>query len=445
MNKKYLIKNARIVNEGRISEGDVLIHGQRIEKTGSSISDPNAEIIDANGNWLIPGVIDDQVHFREPGLTHKANIATESRAAVAGGVTSFMEMPNTVPQAVTQELLEEKYQIGKRTSLANFSFYMGATNTNIDEVLRTDPKNVCGVKIFMGSSTGDMLVDNETTLENIFSKCPMRIALHCEDENTIRANTAKAIEEYGEDIPFSQHPLIRSREACYLSSSKAVSLAKKHGTRIHVLHISTAEEPSLFEIGGDLRKKQITSEVCVHHLTFCDEDYETLGSLIKCNPAIKTAADREALWNALSEGRFDVIATDHAPHTFEEKSNKYLKAPSGLPLVQHSLNLMLEAVENRKITMEEMVFRMCHAPADLFHVQDRGFIREGYFADLVLVDPNLNFTVTKNNLLYKCGWSPLEGHTFNQSITHTFVSGHLAWSNGKINEGVNGMRLSFEP
>lgn len=443
MKNHYIITNARVVNEGQIIETDVQIRDGLIVRIASSITDGNAEVIDAGGQWLIPGAIDDQVHFREPGLTHKANIYTESRAAVAGGVTSFMEMPNTVPQATTQEKLEDKYHIASQTALANYSFFMGTTNGNLDEIVKTDPKNVCGVKIFMGSSTGDMLVDDEKTLNHVFANCPTLIALHCEDEATILHNTEAAIGKYGEDIPFSEHPFIRSRQACYRSSSKAVELAKKHGTRIHILHISTAEELALFTTDQDLSNKKITSEVCVHHLTFSEEDYPSLGSGIKCNPAIKSAADRDALWAALREGRLDVIATDHAPHTWEEKQHSYLKAPSGLPLVQHSVLLMLEAVKDGKIELTEMVKRMSHKPAELFNIDRRGYIREGYWADMVLIDPNKSHTVQKDNLLYKCGWSPLEGRSFSHSITHTFVSGHLAWHKGNIVEGNMGQRLSF--
>ena len=442
MNKTIRIVNALIINEGREIEGEVRLSNGRIDQVGTTVNDAD-ETIDAGGKILMPGVIDDQVHFREPGLTHKATIATESRAAVAGGTTSFMEMPNTVPQAVTQELLADKYVIGQHSSLANYSFFMGATNNNLDEILKTDPKSVCGVKIFMGSSTGDMLVDNDQTLNNVFANCPMLIALHCEDEQTIRDNMERAIQQYGEDIPMSQHPVIRSREACYLSSSKAVELAKKHGTRIHVLHISTAEELALFEANRDPSNKRITSEVCVHHLSFDASQYDALGSKIKCNPAIKSKTDQDALWQGLREGRLDVIATDHAPHTWEEKSNKYAKAPSGLPLVQHSLQMILDASRSGKIDRTDVVDRMCHKPAELFAVDQRGFIREGYWADLVLVDPTTPYRVSKSNLLYKCGWSPIEGHEFGHTITHTFVNGHLAFHNGRLDDSVLGKRLTF--
>lgn len=442
--KKKLLKNCLLINEGSRKECDVLIEGGRIARIDASISDDNAEILNLHGKWLMPGVIDDQVHFREPGLTHKAKIFTESRAAVAGGTTSFMEMPNTKPPALSQDVLENKYHVGSETSLANYSFFMGTSNDNIEEVLKTDGSKVCGVKIFMGSSTGNMLVDDERTLNEVFSKCPLLIALHCEDEATIKANTQKAIEQFGMDIPMLQHPIIRSREACYLSSSTAASMARKHGTRIHILHLTSAEELELFDNNIPLRDKKITSEVCVHHLTFSSEDYKTLGSRIKCNPAIKDPSDRDALWSALLDDRLDVVATDHAPHTAEEKDNPYLKAPSGLPLVQHSLQAMLEHAADGKITVERMVEKMCHAPAELFRILDRGYVREGYWADLVVVDPNRPQTVSSDNILYKCGWSPFEGRTFSHSIAHTFVSGHHAFGNGKFNEAQMGQRLLFD-
>ena len=441
--KSYLIKNARIVNEGKIVEGDVLVRGERIEKTGENISDANAEVIDADGHYLLPGAIDDQVHFREPGLTHKADIYTEARAAIAGGVTSFMEMPNTVPPTLTQELLEYKYQIAGQKSLANYSFFMGASNDNTDEVLRTDAKNVCGVKIFMGSSTGNMLVDNERTLENIFSSSPMLIATHCEDEATIRNNMELFRKKFGENIPIKFHPEIRSTEACYKSSSLAVSLAKKYNTRLHILHISTAKELELFQNDIPLKDKKITAEACVHHLWFEDSDYERLGTLIKWNPAIKTAADKKAILQGVLENKIDVIATDHAPHTLEEKKQGYFKAPSGGPLVQHSVVAMMELYRQGKISLERIVEKMSHAVSECFKIQDRGYIREGYFADLVLVNPNSPWTVSKENMLYKCGWSPFEGQQFNSAITHTFVSGHLAYSQEKLNETVKGKRLTF--
>jgi len=441
--KSYIIRNANIINEHKQQCTDVLIKDGFIEKIGTGIDAGSAEEINAEGLWLLPGVIDDQVHFREPGLTYKANIYTEAKAAVAGGVTSFMEMPNTNPQAVTQELLEDKYQIAQRTSLANHSFFMGTTNHNYEEILKTDPKTVCGIKIFMGSSTGDMLVDDDHILSKIFANAPTIIALHCEDEQTIKTRTAEYVERYGEDIPFSAHPEIRNVEACYLSSSKAAQLANKYGTRIHILHISTAKELELFTPGDDFKTKNVTSEVCVHHLSFNSTQYDSMGSKIKCNPAIKTPEDQEALWEALRNGKFDVIATDHAPHTWEEKSNKYLKAPSGLPLVQHSLLLMLQHSKEGRIGIEEVVNRMCHKPAELFEIDRRGFVREGYYADLVLVNPNDKVTVDKSNLLYKCGWSPLEGKTFNHSIEKTFVSGHLAFDKGNFDESKQGMRMLF--
>ncbi len=443
MQESYIIKNARIFNEGIETENDVLIKDGHIDRIDKNIRQSGANVIDASGLYLLPGVIDDQVHFREPGLTHKANIYTESRAAVAGGITSFMEMPNTIPQAVTQEKLEEKYSIAASSSAANYSFFMGTTNDNLDEIIKTDPRKVCGVKIFMGSSTGDMLVDDDHTLSKVFANCPVIISLHCEDEQTILNNIERAKHKYGNNIPIWEHPNIRSREACYMSSSKAIELAKRHNTRIHILHISTAEELALFGDEQDFTKKRITSEVCVHHLTFTEDDYETLGTKIKCNPAIKKTSDREALWTALREGKLDVIATDHAPHTFEEKQNDYLKAPSGLPLVQHSLLLMMERVSQGDLSMKDLVNRMCHRPADLFQIDRRGYIREGYWADLVLVDPNRKETVEKKNLLYKCGWSPLEGKTFNHQIAKTFVSGNLIWSDGSINDGTWGQRLTF--
>jgi len=442
---KKLITNALLINEGARKEVDVLINNGRIEKIGNQLSDPTADVLDLEGNILIPGAIDDQVHFREPGLTHKANIYTEAKAAVAGGVTSYMEMPNTKPTATTQERLEEKYQIAAGCSLANYSFFMGATNDNLEEILKTNRENVCGVKIFMGSSTGNMLVDNTETLEGVFSKCPMLIALHCEDEDTIKRNTQLAIEKYGEDIPFTEHPEIRSREACYLSSSRAIDLAKKHGTRIHVLHISTAEELDLFDNSIPLIEKKITSEVCVHHLSFTSEDYLSLGSKVKCNPAIKYLHDREALWEALNDNRLDVVATDHAPHTEDEKAHKYLTAPSGLPLVQHSLHLMMMHVRDGRITMERMIEKMCHAPADLFSIRDRGYVREGYWADLVVVNPDKTTLVNRDNILYKCGWSPLEGTNFQQIIEHTFVSGHHVYNDGVFDESKFGERLLFDP
>ena len=442
---KILIKNAKIVNENQIIESDLLIENDLISRIGKNISDENVDnVIDASGKYLLPGIIDDQVHFREPGLTHKGDIESESRAAIAGGVTSFIEQPNTVPNAVTQELLEEKYQIAAEKSYANYSFSMGGTNDNLEEVLNTNPRNVAAIKLFLGSSTGNMLVDNPDTLEEIFSKVKMPICVHCEDEATIRKNTEIYKEQYGEDIPMKFHHLIRSEEACYLSSSKAVELAKKTGARLHIYHLSTAKETDLFRNDMPLKDKKITAEVCVHHLTFTDADYETKGTLIKWNPAVKTHKDKDGLWEALLDDRIDVIATDHAPHTWEEKQNVYTKSPSGGPLVQHSLQLMLENFHNGKISLEKLVEKMCHNPAILFQVEKRGFIREGYKADLVLVDLNETYTVAKENLLYKCGWSPLEGTTFHSKITHTFVNGKLAFENGKVAEQKHGERLLFD-
>ena len=442
---KTLIKNAQIVNENQIFKGDLLIENDLILKIGNDISEENAHrVIDADGKYLLPGVIDDQVHFREPGLTHKGDIESESRAAIAGGVTSFIEQPNTVPNAVTQELLEEKYKIAAEKSLANYSFMMGGTNDNLEEILKTNPRNVAGIKLFLGSSTGNMLVDNPETLENIFSKTKMLIAVHCEDEATIRANTEKYRKEFGDDIPMKFHHLIRSEEACYISSSKAVELAEKTGARLHVFHVSTAKETELFRNDIPLKDKKITAEVCVHHLTFTDVDYETKGTLIKWNPAVKTQKDKDGLWKALLDDRIDVIATDHAPHTWEEKQNVYTKAPSGGPLVQHTLVLMIENFKNGKITLEKIVEKMCHNPAILFQIEKRGFIREGYKADVVLVDLNDNSTVTKEDILYKCGWSPFEGSVFHSKITHTFVNGNLVYENGKVADEKFGERLLFE-
>lgn len=441
---KTLIKNANIVNEGKVFQGDVLITGERIAKIGSDVSaDAIDSVIDAAGKYLLPGVIDDQVHFREPGLTHKGNIHSESRAAVAGGITSYMEMPNTNPPAFTHELLEEKYTIASRSSLANYSFYIGASNDNVDEVLRTDLEKVCGLKIFMGSSTGNLLVDNPSTLEAFFSKFPGLIATHCEDEKTVRRNTELAKQQYGDNIPVELHPVIRSEEACFLSSSMAIGLARKWGTRLHVLHISTARETRLFDNTLPLEKKKITAEACIHHLWFAREDYQKLGTKIKWNPAVKNAADREEILRAVRDNRIDVIATDHAPHTLQEKSNLYTSAPSGGPLVQHSLQAMLELRHEGKITIGEVVTKMSHNPAILFRIRERGFIREGYYADLVLVDPNMPQTVSTANILAHCGWSPFDGFTFSSSITHTFVSGHLAWNEGAFDESRRGMRLQF--
>lgn len=441
-----LIKNARIVNEGKIFEGDVLIEGEFIKEIAESIShkSSNCKVIDAEGNYLIPGAIDDQVHFREPGLTHKGTIESESRAAVAGGITSFIEQPNTVPNAVTQELLEDKYQIAAQTSYANYSFMMGGTNDNLEEVLKTNPKNVAGIKLFLGSSTGNMLVDNPETLEKIFSNTKMLIAVHCEDEATIKANLEKYKSEYGEDIPTTVHHLIRSEEACYLSSSKAIELAKKTGARLHVFHLSTAKEMDLFTNKIPLEEKQITAEVCIHHLWFSEEDYATKGNFIKWNPAVKTATDREALWKALLDDRIDVIATDHAPHTLEEKSQKYSNAPSGGPLVQHAVVALFEAHHQGKISVEKIVEKMAHNPAKIFKIENRGFIKEGFYADLAIVNPAMPWSVSKDNILYKCGWSPFEGTNFKSRITHTFVNGQLVYENSKVKEIRAGKRLLFD-
>lgn len=445
MTSTTLIRNAKIVNEGVIFEGDVLIEGNVIVEIASQISAKSSatKIIDAEGNYLLPGVIDDQVHFREPGLTHKGTIFSESRAAVAGGITSFIEQPNTVPNAVTQDLLEDKYKIAAEKSFTNYSFMMGGTNDNLDELLKTNPKNVAGIKLFLGSSTGNMLVDNEAVLEKIFSSTPMLIAVHCEDETTIKQNLEKYSAQYGEDIPTSAHPLIRSEEACYISSSKAVALAQKTGARLHVFHVSTAKELELFTNKIPLEQKKITAEVCIHHLWFTDQDYAAKGNLIKWNPAVKTEKDRDALWAALLDDRIDVIATDHAPHTLEEKNQKYGKAPSGGPLVQHALVAMLEAHHKGKITIEKIVEKMAHNPARLFKIENRGFIKVGYHADLVIVNTGLPWTVKKDNILYQCGWSPFEGTTFKSRVTHTFVNGQLVYSNSKVKEIHAGQRLTF--
>lgn len=443
--KRILIKNAQIVSEGKIANSDVLIEGNYIIEIESSIENKtnDAQIIDAKDKYLLPGIIDDQVHFREPGLTHKANIATESKAAVAGGITSFIEMPNTVPQATTQQLLQDKFDIASKTSFANYSFMFGGTNDNLEELLKTDPQKVAAIKLFLGSSTGNMLVDNEETLEKIFSSTKMLIAVHCEDEHTIRENLAKAIAKYGDDIPIEIHPKIRSEEACYISSSNAIELAKKTGARLHVFHLSTARETALFSNDIPLEEKQITAEVCIHHLWFDDTDYKEKGTFIKWNPAVKTKQDREGLWKALLDDRIDVIATDHAPHTLEEKRQVYTKAPSGGPLVQHGLLAMLEAVHNKKISLDKVVEKMCHNPARLFQIEKRGFIKKGFYADLVLVDLNTSQQVTKDNILYKCGWSPFEGITFNSEITHTFVNGNLVYNKGVFNTETKGMQLTF--
>jgi dihydroorotase len=443
---QILIKNAKIVNEGNIFEGDVLIEDQFIVEIAETISPKSAttKIIDAEGNYLLPGAIDDQVHFREPGLTHKGDIASESRAAVAGGITSYIEQPNTIPNAVTQEILEEKYQIAANKSFANYSFMMGMTNDNLEEVLKTNPKNVAGIKIFLGSSTGNMLVDNVEVLEKLFSSTSMLIAVHCEDEQTIKDNLERYQSEYGDAIPVTLHHLIRSEEACYLSSSKIIALAKKTGARLHVFHLSTAKEMSLFTNKIPLEKKKITAEVCIHHLWFTNDDYKTKGNLIKWNPAVKTEKDRKALWEALIDGRIDIIATDHAPHTLEEKNQSYLKAPSGGPLVQHALVAMFEAYLQGKISIEKIVEKMAHNPAKIFKIEKRGFIKEGYYADLVIVNTGLPWSVKKENILAKCGWSPFEGFTFKSRITHTFVNGQLVYNNFKVKEIPYGQRLLFD-
>lgn len=439
-----LIKNTTIVNRGKIEFGDILIKKGRIEKIAPTIEVRSAiQEIDGSSYHALPGIIDDQVHFREPGLTHKATIASEARAAVAGGVTSFMEMPNTKPPALTQDLLEAKYQIAAATSLGNYSFFMGASNDNLEEVLRTNPKNVCGIKVFMGSSTGNMLVDNPDTLENIFAQTPMLIATHCEDEQTIRQNEERFKAKYGTNIPIHLHPDIRSAEGCYLSSSMAVALAKKHDTRLHILHISTKDELDLFSNHLPLAQKRITSEVCVHHLYFNQQDYEKLGTQIKCNPAIKDATHQTALLLALLDDRLDIIATDHAPHTWEEKQNSYFQAPSGVPLVQHALNVMLTFYHEGRISLEKIVEKMCHAPAICFRVADRGFLDEGYWADIALVDMNETWVVTKNNIYYQCGWSPLEGKRWTGNVKFTFVNGHLAYHNGQFDISTKGQRLVF--
>jgi len=443
--KTTLIKNAKVVNEGKTAVLDVLIEGEIISKIKKDIKNYPADtlLIDAEGKYLLPGIIDDQVHFREPGLTHKATIASESRAAVAGGITSFIEMPNTIPQATTQAILEEKFKVASKSAYANYSFMIGGTNDNLDEILKTNPKKVAGIKLFLGSSTGNMLVDDEEVLKKIFSSTKMLIAVHCEDEATIKNNLDKQKSKYGDDIPIELHPIIRSEEACYLSSSKAVALAKETGARLHVFHLSTAKETNLFTNKIPLKEKMITAEVCVHHLWFNDKNYANKGSFIKWNPAIKTEKDRLGLWEALLDDRLDVIATDHAPHTFEEKKRVYTKAPSGGPLVQHALLAMTEMVRNDKITIEKMVEKMCHNPAILFRIEKRGFIKEGFYADLVLVDTNADQTVDKENILYKCGWSPFEGTKFHSTVFKTFVNGNLIYNQGVFNDDIKGKRLKF--
>ncbi len=444
--KAYLIKDTCIINEGQRIFGDVLIKNGRIEKIGSAIQ-PEGNFVEIIGKdkILVPGAIDDQVHFREPGLTHKANIYTEAKAAVAGGVTSFMEMPNTNPPAFTHELLEEKYEIAKRTSLGNYSFYMGTSNSNLDEVLKTNKRknDICGIKIFMGSSTGNLLVDNSLTLDKIFAGSELLIATHCEEESIIKANLQQ-LKQVKPVLEPSDHPIIRNEEACFESSFKAIQFAKKHNSRLHILHISTAKELQLFTNMIPLEEKRITAEVCVHHLHFTSDDYARLGNQIKCNPAIKAPENRKALWEALLDDRLDLIATDHAPHTWQEKQEDYEHAHAGLPLVQHSLSLMLHYVNEGKISLEKAVEKMSHAVARCFQIKDRGFIREGYYADLVLVNMNQTNTVSKENILYKCGWSPLEGFHFPASITHTFVNGHLVYGNGVFDESQMGQRMQFQ-
>lgn len=444
--KNYLIQNAQIINEGHQFVGHVLIRNHRIDQisTAPIVNLPkNTSIIQAKGKWLIPGIIDDQVHFREPGLTHKADLYTESRAAVAGGITSFMEMPNTLPQTTSLEELKNKFKLAAEKSLANYSFYMGATNDNIHELKKANPKTTCGIKVFMGSSTGNMLVDNRSSLDEIFQITDLPIVVHCEDEATIRNNLARFTEEYGEDIPVEFHPVIRSHQACLISSSIAVELARKHQTRLHILHVSTADELIHFTNNLHHLEKRITAEVCIHHLWFDDQDYSRKGNLIKWNPAVKTAHDRLALIQAVKDGRIDVIATDHAPHTLEEKDQPYSKAPSGGPMVQHALLTMLELVHQDVFQVEEIVQKMCHNPADIFQIKDRGYVREGYYADMVLVDPNDPWTVSKSNLYYKCGWSPMEGISLTSRVTHTFVNGHLAFDNGIFDDSVLGRKLDF--
>ena len=445
----YRILNARLINEGQIQDADLRVDDGFISQVGKSVSArPGDVVIDAAGTYLLPGVIDDQVHFREPGLTYKATIRSESRAGVAGGVTTFMEMPNTTPNALTQPLLQDKYDIAERTAFGNYSFFMGASNNNLNEVLRTDNQSVCGVKVFMGSSTGNMLVDNEQTLDALFRECPMLIATHCEDEATVRANTERFRAEYGDTPPTRIHPQVRDELACLRSSSMAVELAKRHNTRLHILHLTTADELVLFQNERDgapipLTEKRITAEVCVHHLHFTADDYDRLGNQIKCNPAIKAPHHRDALWQALLDDRLDIIATDHAPHTWAEKQQPYWQAPSGLPMVQHPLLLMLEAARQGKISPEKVVQKMAHAPADCFQIDRRGYVREGYWADLVLVDPNQQTTVTPESILYQCGWSPLLGETFGHRVTHTFVSGTLVYERGAFQTEKAGQRLAF--
>ena len=449
MSNKIYIKNARIVNEGKIFQGAILIEDEKIsnvfpkDETPENINPKQTTIIDAEGKYLLPGIIDTHVHFRDPGLTHKADIFTESKAAIAGGVTSFMDMPNTIPNVLTQTILENKFKLAAEKSLANFSFYMGASNNNLQEVLKTNPENVCGVKVFLGSSTGNMLVDNLEVLNEIFSKSKMLIVAHCEDETIIKNNIKIFKEKFGEDVPIEKHALIHSEEACFKSSNFIIKIAKKHNSRLHVLHLSTAKETDLFNNEIQLKDKKITSEVCVHHLWFNEKDYQKKGVLVKWNPSIKTENDQKALFEALMNDKIDIITTDHAPHKIEEKLNTYFKSASGGPFIQHSLPAMLEFFHNKKISLEKIAEKMCHNPAVCFNIKNRGFIRKGYYADLTLVDTNSPWEVNKSNILYKCGWSPLEGQKFNSKITHTFVNGNLVFENGKLNETVKGKRLLF--
>ena len=438
-----LIQHARIVNEGQVFEADVFIKNGRIHSIGRQLNPIADHKVDARGLYLLPGAVDDQVHFREPGLTYKAELYTESRAAVAGGITSYMEMPNTKPQTLTQELLADKYARAAEVSAANYSFFMGASNDNLEEVLKTDPRTVCGVKVFMGSSTGNMLVDDTQVLDRIFAEVPMLIATHCEKEEVIRANTAAMVAQYGDDIPIRLHPEIRSVEACYLSSSQAAALARRHNTRLHILHLSTAKEMELFDVDIPLAEKRITAEACIHHLWFTDADYDEKGTRIKWNPAVKSAADRAAIRQAVIDGRIDVIATDHAPHTIAEKDQVYTKAPSGGPLVQHALVAMLELVRQGVFSLEMVVDKMAHAPAVCFQLAERGYVREGYWADLVLVDLDRPWTVSKENILYKCGWSPMEGTTFHAQVLSTWVNGDRVFHEGQFDDQVRGQRLTF--
>lgn len=443
--RKFIIKNAKIVNEGTIIEGDVYVEGAFIKEIAEVISPktPDTDIIYAEGKYLIPGMIDDQVHFREPGLTHKADLYTESKAAVTGGITSFIEMPNTNPQTITQKALEDKFDLATKKSLANYSFMIGGTNDNLEELLKTDPKTVAGIKLFLGSSTGNMLVDDEKVLEKIFSSTDLLISAHCEDENTIQTNLKQYIDTFGDDIPVVLHPQIRSAEACYISSSRAVALAQKTDARLHIFHLSTAQETELFTNKIPLSEKKITAEVCIHHLWFNDSHYAEKGTLIKWNPAVKGENHQKALLEAVLDDRIDVIATDHAPHTLEEKSNSYTSCPSGAPMVQHAIPALFEMHKKGQISIEKIVEKTAHNPAILFQIEKRGFIREGYYADLVLIDPSKPWTVKKENTLYKCGWSPLEGSTFSSRITHTFVNGHLVYNEKRFDESKKGMRLTF--